>query len=613
MTIKNYVRIGSIMITICFVVIGLFAARSINSIRLGGPLHTSNQQLSDLVADILPPPAYVIEAYLETTLALQNPSEVEDHAQRLARLRTDYAARLTHWRSSNISNDMKATLVDKANPPAEKFWSIIDDSFLPALRRGDSAAAAQSYAELSRHYTDHRAGIDATVIAATAEQAALKASSKQTVTTTLILLGALGAALVAAIWTASILLLRRVIGPVANTADAMTAMADGHYDVTIPGQGRTDEIGAMASAIMVFREAGKAREEAERHIIESRRTQGEMVAQLAGGLRAITSGNLTHRLDMPFPNGFEQLRADFNEATETFARILSEVSSSADNIRMGSTEIASASDDLSRRTESQAASLEETAAAMDGVTVSVRETASGAANVSKAVSDAHNDASEGGRVVGEAVTAMDGIEKSAQEIAQIINVIDGIAFQTNLLALNAGVEAARAGDAGKGFAVVANEVRALAQRSADAAKDIKGLITQSSRQVESGVRLVGQTGDALGRIVSRISEISGLVSGIAAAAAAQADNLQQVNAVVTDMDKMTQQNAAMVEQSTAAGRSLASESDHLAALVRKFQVGAGATSLQSARTAAPKARSVRSGHVMTHGNAAIDADQWTDF
>src|SRR3546814_791917 len=187
------------------------------------------------------------------------------------------------------------------------------------------------------------------------------------------------------------------------------------------------------------------------------------------------------------------------------------------------------------------------------------------------VNEAHREAADGGQTVARAVAAMDQIEKSAQEIAQIINVIDGIAFQTNLLALNAGVEAARAGDAGKGFAVVANEVRALAQRSADAARDIKQLITTSSEQVESGVHLVGQTGQMLDRIVAKVDEVRGLITEISASTEAQASNLQQVNGAIGDMDSRTQQNAAMVEQSTAAARSLASEASQLLKLVSRFK------------------------------------------
>ena len=254
-------------------------------------------------------------------------------------------------------------------------------------------------------------------------------------------------------------------------------------------------------------------------------------------------------------------------------------------IRIGAQEISTASDDLARRTESQAASLEETAAAVQSLTLSVRDTAANAGHVCSAVVDANSEADSGGEIVQETVVAMASIDKSSGEIEQIINVIDGIAFQTNLLALNAGVEAARAGDAGKGFAVVANEVRALAQRSADAAKDIKNLIGQSAKQVESGVALVGKAGTALEHIVSRVRDVTERVQQITAVSQDQASSIEQVNTAVTEMDQMTQQNAAMVEESSAAARSLLTEANQLADLMSRFTIKTGAAAAQPSRAA----------------------------
>jgi methyl-accepting chemotaxis protein len=249
---------------------------------------------------------------------------------------------------------------------------------------------------------------------------------------------------------------------------------------------------------------------------------------------------------------------------------LGDVAQTSRAVDVGAQEIRQASDDLARRTEQQAASLEEASAAMTALAASVGSTAGDAAHLHDSVQAAHGDAQAGGGVVDEAVQAMTDIHDSAQEIGKIIAVIDGIAFQTNLLALNAGVEAARAGDAGRGFAVVANEVRALAQRSAEAALDIKTLIGQSSVQVERGVALVGQTGDTFARIVGKVGEIAGLASNLASAASAQATNIGQVRETVRELDVMTQQNAAMVEEATAASRNLAGEADRMAALVGRF-------------------------------------------
>ncbi len=248
----------------------------------------------------------------------------------------------------------------------------------------------------------------------------------------------------------------------------------------------------------------------------------------------------------------------------------------AGQIGSGASEIARASDDLSQRTEQQAASLEETAAALDEITATVKKSAQGAVHARETVQSAMSGAAEGGEIVRDAVSAMGEIEKSATQIGNIIGVIDEIAFQTNLLALNAGVEAARAGEAGRGFAVVASEVRALAQRSAEAAKEIKTLISNSSRQVTTGVNLVDRTGEALRKIVQQVEQIDGLVSEIAASAQEQSAGLAQVNTAVNHMDQTTQQNAAMVEETTAASHALRTETSELQRLLGGFRIGEGA-------------------------------------
>ncbi|MBP6112883.1 MAG: globin-coupled sensor protein [Sphingobium sp.] len=312
--------------------------------------------------------------------------------------------------------------------------------------------------------------------------------------------------------------------------------------------------------------------------------QKRVIEQLGVALAEVAHGNLCAEIG-PLPKDYEELGQDFEKAMAALREMMGGVDNILSTIRIGAQEISTASDDLARRTESQAASLEETAAAVQSLTLSVRDTAANAGHVCSAVVDANSEADSGGEIVQETVVAMASIDKSSGEIEQIINVIDGIAFQTNLLALNAGVEAARAGDAGKGFAVVANEVRALAQRSADAAKDIKNLIGQSAKQVESGVALVGKAGTALEHIVSRVRDVTERVQQITAVSQDQASSIEQVNTAVTEMDQMTQQNAAMVEESSAAARSLLTEANQLADLVSRFTIKTGAAAAQPSRAA----------------------------
>ena len=342
-------------------------------------------------------------------------------------------------------------------------------------------------------------------------------------------------------------------------------------------------------------QADAARRKTDEASLALSKERVEVVEALRQTMARRASGDMTARLDLAsrlghdLPEALIGLEKDFNAMAGRLEATSAAMSDAASQITSGATEISSAADDLSRRTEQQAAALEQTAAALDQITATVQKTAEGARLASEAVAGARADARKSEDVVRGAIAAMSQIEGSAKQISQIIGVIDEIAFQTNLLALNAGVEAARAGDAGKGFAVVASEVRGLAQRSADAAKEIKALISASSAQVDSGVNLVGQTGQALERIIGRVAEIDGLVREMATSAQEQSTGLQQVNSAVNQMDQAIQQNAAMVEQSTAATHALADSADVLSGLVGALH-GEDAPRRAPARTAQPRAQ-----------------------
>ena len=358
--------------------------------------------------------------------------------------------------------------------------------------------------------------------------------------------------------------MRSVTRPISAMVSSMGRLAAGDHRVEIPAVHRKDEIGEMGRALLVFREAAvaKARLEAEaarraaenereaRDAEKAKETRQDQFAieTLGQSLGRLARGDLIQLIETPFAAKTERLRKDFNASVGKLKQTMLSVVSNTETIRSGAQEISAASEDLARRSERQAASVEETAAALQEITANVKGSAEGAAHARQVVAVADEDAKKSAVVVRQAVEAMDAIAKSAQQINQIIGVIDEIAFQTNLLALNAGVEAARAGEAGRGFAVVASEVRALAQRSAEAAKEINGLISASTMQVDHGVNLVAETGKSLESIMAQVTEINSVVSEIAAGAQEEATGLQQINIAIAQMDQVTQQNAAMVEE-----------------------------------------------------------------
>ncbi|MCB6180184.1 HAMP domain-containing methyl-accepting chemotaxis protein [Rhodobacter sp. Har01] len=366
--------------------------------------------------------------------------------------------------------------------------------------------------------------------------------------------------------------------PVRQITGAMKAVTEGLFDAPIPCLGLKNELGQLAAGVASYRDhrqhevstMAREREEARVH-------RAALVDQLGEGLRRLSAGDLTGRIDDDLGEGFNGLRDDYNATIDGLGDLMGSVLEASATIRARAEEIAGSSDELARRTENQAATLEQTAAALDELTASVRSAAEGASEVESVAREARGRAEDSGKVVQDAIGAMSEIKSSSEGISKIIGVIDDIAFQTNLLALNAGVEAARAGDAGRGFAVVASEVRALAQRSSEAAKEIKGLIGTSSDQVASGVALVNRTGDALTDIVVRVNNIAGLISEITTGAKEQSAGLGEINVGVTELDKVTQQNTAMVENATAASATLRHEAETLQGLVAQFRLHGGVT------------------------------------
>jgi len=403
------------------------------------------------------------------------------------------------------------------------------------------------------------------------------------------LLAAMG--LAAGVFLAAMLVIQILILRPLNRISASTErLAEGDRSPISGFERASTEIFRIARSLSIFRDGIVEKEEMERLAEEERNqrmeAQDKAVSALGNGLSRLSEGDLTARIDYELAEGYEQLRADFNRTLDTLNETVGQVVETSSSIRNGASEISQASQDLSHRTESQAATLEQTAAALDQMTASVKSAAEGARDVERTTNEARTEAEASGEIVQNAVSAMTEIEQSSSKISQIISVIDDISFQTNLLALNAGVEAARAGEAGRGFAVVASEVRGLAQRSSEAALEIKTLIGDSSKQVERGVDLVGKAGSALASILQRVSHISELISAIATGAQEQSTGLVEINTGMNQLDQVTQQNAAMVEEATAAGQLLNSDAQALAELVDHFQTAARDL-VQAAETSAP--------------------------
>ena len=508
--------------------------------------------------------------------------------------------------------------------------------------------------------------IDAVVATDNENLTAIKADVAAFETTMLMLvLGTIGAGLLLGGGIAFYIATNELSRPIRNVTDTMKRLAGGDLDTEVPYAGRKDEIGEMAEAVAVFRQnAITVRDlNAQEQILREKsadlqssiatvvhaaaagdfssriakdyqnedlnrfaRSVNELVAGVEEGIAetrrvigALSEGDLTQTMDGNFRGAFAELQQNVNATLATLQRTMREVRASTDAINGNSGELRTASDDLSKRTEQQAAALEETSAALEEITAAVKNSTERANEASVMVGEATQSAKQSGAIVRNAIDAMGRIEQASSEISQIISVIDEIAFQTNLLALNAGVEAARAGEAGKGFAVVAQEVRELAQRAASAAKDIKGLITKSGDEVSVGVKYVQETGTALSDIESRVVTINDRIHAIATAAREQATGLQEVSTAINQMDQVTQHNAAMVEETSAATHKLKGEADALADLVARFRTG---ETVQRVAVARAEARPVESparrmmGNVARAfggGSAAAAQENWEEF
>jgi methyl-accepting chemotaxis protein len=705
---------------------------ALGRIGIGGAAYQRIVAGKDLLGDILPPPEYVIEPYLEANLIFNGEGKLEDHKAQLASLRKDFDDRRAYWRRSLLPDDIKHEIVDIAGGQADAVWHELDAEFIPAASASDRARLISSFRRLSDAYLAHRATVDDVVAKSNAlvegTETAVKKETSEVLWSIALIFGLL---LLGAV--AGFAALRRFVArAIAELADKLATLAlkssidaratktqmnldanlnalrtalhergaprishdklyfgdylvNGEMEVvdgvrkryggaatvfagdtrvatnvqndagvravgtklapgpvhrelfgnmsTFPGEaeilGRKyvaiyepiivddkpigaifvgvpfeaepdadhngearirNEVSRMQAALDTvdaslgqknaierealtdrYRAADRARR-AEARAVAAAADQKLVVVNLTRALQHLAQNDLTHKIEAAFPSEYRSLKVNFEQAVDTLASTVGAVVAQGQTIFDVSARINEHANLLSQRSEQQAASLEETAAALNEITATAKRSADGAAHAREVVAATDADAARSAEVVNEAVAAMHGIADAASKIGQIVGLIDEIAFQTNLLALNAGVEAARAGEAGRGFAVVANEVRALALRAAQAAKDIRALIATSDIEVDRGVDLVTRTGEALKRIVGQVAELNVIVGDIANGSKEQASGLGEVNSAINQMDQITQANASIAQQSTEAAKALEGEAEQLNALVSQFRL-----------------------------------------
>ncbi|EJN02585.1 methyl-accepting chemotaxis protein [Herbaspirillum sp. YR522] len=496
-----------------FAAYGAWSFKTLGELKVNGPLYREIVKGKDLIADIMPPPQYIIESYLVALdLTIAPPGERAALVKKLKSLKSDYDQRYTYWANQDVEPALKQQLLDTAGKPAQAFYRIAFERLLPALEQGDQAEVAAAFEQLKNQYERHRQAITALVELSSTQNARTEAEAAQLLDDAntimlLILLGAMGLA-------------------VATSA-------------------------AIARSIL--------------HQVGGELTDA---SQIAG---QIAAGDMTAQVKLRAGDK-SSVMAAMKQMCESLSGIVGQVRTSSQTIAATSSQIAAGNLDLSARTEQQAGALEKTATSMEQVTATVRQNADHARKADLMANSAYDIAAKGGAIVGDVVHTMESINQSARKIGDIISVIDSIAFQTNILALNAAVEAARAGAQGRGFAVVAAEVRGLAQHSANAAREVKALIDQSLERVNAGSDLVSQAGTTMEQIVFSVRSVTQVIGQITLASNEQLVGIEQVNQAISQIDAVTQQNTALVEEAAGATCALRDEAQQLTQTVALFKL-----------------------------------------
>jgi methyl-accepting chemotaxis protein len=539
-----------------FLIYGFWSFKTLDEFKVNGPVYERIVQGKDLVADILPPPEYIIESYLVVfqLMAVTEQVEQQQLIARLKTLRDDYDVRHAYWAKAGLESDIAEVLLKRAHAPALAFYETAFKQYIPAVLSNEPVAMAAALDAMKRSYDAHRLAINDAVAIVNLRSAAVEANASERIAS-------------ATVWLSLILALSLGIGIVGVILVSKS--------ITGPLQ----------------------------HALEQ--------------ARIVAAGDLTSHITTTFDDEPGQLLQALKTMNESLSATVGRVRSGTDMIATAAREIAAGNLDLSARTEAQAGALEETASAMQQLTSTVKQNAENARNANQLVGSASDVAIQGGQMVGQVVQTMGSIKNSSRKMADIIGVIESIAFQTNILALNAAVEAARAGEQGRGFAVVATEVRNLAQRSAGAAKEIRILIGDSVDQVDAGSKLVDDAGATMEKIVASVKQVADIMGDIAKASSEQREGIEQVNQAIAQMDEVTQQNAALVEQASAATASMEQQTVALLQELRTFKLDAQLQQTQVApalRTAPTSTRPLPLAAASRKASTAPKAgDDWEEF
>ncbi|WP_448663815.1 methyl-accepting chemotaxis protein [Sphingomonas sp. CJ20] len=571
MSIGTFVRTSALAMMAILIVGGLFAASRLDRIRMGGEVQVAQQMNADLIADILPPPEYVIEPYLEATLLARAPETVAERAPRIATLRRLYDERRAFWQTAKVKPELKTQLLDHSQPAAERFWKELQGPFLDAARVQDRAALDASYAKLTTEYAAHRAEIDKLVTMTLDEQKAVAAAGNREFYLAICAVLVLGLIVGVQALHFYITMYRRVLEPV-STLSMLTARLAKGADADIPYQDRSDEVGSIAIGLEHYRAAAAKRAETDSHNIAEQRRMTDL---LGDGLLALREGDLSHTIDDPFPVEYEVLRNNINAAIAALRDKVQLVRDSAGSIGITSREIAQGSEDLARRTEGSAATLAQATNALAEIDERLTDSMKAADTTVTRASEAIGSVQDGRSTTSRAVQAMTRASGSARNIDGVIEGLDKIAFQTRVLAMNAAVEAGRAGESGRGFAVVADLVSALAMRAEEQAKHAREMLTETQADILQAATAVEETESALDAIAGDVETVHDLIAAIDRDNHAQSKAVSEVSAAMRGMDTVTQQNAAMVEETSAALRNLSSEVSALAARAGAFRFERG--------------------------------------